>query len=134
MQLLNPPTLASPIMNLYAQIAIVPTGRLAFIAGQVALDKRGELVGKGDYRLQALQCFRNIHAALEALHATPDQMARMTLNVVDHRAELLEVIFSAGREIFGDRWPVCASIFLGVQALGLPEWLIEIDGIVSLPA
>jgi enamine deaminase RidA (YjgF/YER057c/UK114 family) len=133
MTTLNPPTLAPPIGSLYAQISIAPTGRLAFIAGQVALDVEGQLVGPGDYRLQALQCFRNIAAAIAAVGAKPDQVVRMTINVVNHHDELVEVVFQAGFEVFGDDWPRCASIFLGVQALGMRNWLIEIDAIVSLP-
>jgi len=131
---LNPPTMAQPIMPVYAQISIAPAGALAFIAGQVAVDREGQLVGQNDYRLQAAQCFRNIAAALEALDAKPSQMVRMTINVVRHRDELASVIFEAGREVFQDEWPVCASIFLGVEALGHSDWLVEIDGIVSLPA
>ena len=131
---LNPPTMAPPIMPVYSQISIASPGALAFIAGQVAVDREGQLVGQNDYNLQAVQCFRNIAAALEALDAKPSQMVRMTINVVRHRDELASVIFEAGREVFQDEWPVCASIFLGVEALGHSDWLVEIDGIVSLPA
>ena len=129
---LNPKTLAAPLQNLYAQISIAPAGRIAFIAGQVALDAEGQLIGPGDHEAQALQCFRNIAAAIAAVGARPDQMVRMTINVVDHCDELVPVIFGAGREVFGDDWPVCASIFLGVVRLGLSDWLIEIDGIIAL--
>jgi enamine deaminase RidA (YjgF/YER057c/UK114 family) len=133
MQRINPPTLAAPVMGLYAQIVVVPAGRLAFIAGQVALDAEGRLVGPDDHRAQAAQCFRNIAAALDALGAAPDQVAKMTINVVGHRPDLVEQIFGMGREIFGNDWPVTASILLGVASLGLAEWLIEIDAVVSLP-
>lgn len=129
---LNPQNLAPPISGLYAQISIAPSGPLAFIAGQVAFDRNGKFVGPNNHRQQAAQCFRNIAAALEALEAEPSQMVRMTINVVGHRNELVEPIFAAGREVFGDQWPVCASIFLGVQALGHTDWLVEVDGIVAL--
>jgi enamine deaminase RidA (YjgF/YER057c/UK114 family) len=134
MMILNPPTLAPPIMPVYSQISIAPAGALAFIAGQVAIDRDGQLIGKNDHRLQSVQCFRNIAAALEALDAQPHQLVRMTINVVHHRDELASTIFEAGREVFQDQWPICASIFLGVQALGHSDWLVEVDGIVSLPA
>lgn len=129
---LNPPAMAEPLLPVYAQISIAPAGHLAFIAGQVAVDHYGQLVGKGDHRLQAIQCFQNILSALEALNASPEHMVRMTINVVQHRDDLVSVIFDAGREVFQDRWPVCASILLGVQALGHSDWLVEVDGIVSL--
>lgn len=130
---LNPSNMAAPVAPVYAQISIAPPGStLAFIAGQVAVDVQGELVGKGDYRLQATQCFRNIAAALSTLGAEPHQMVRMTINVVDHQDELVEIIFAAGRDVFGENWPICASILLGVKALGHSDWLIEVDGIVHL--
>lgn len=133
MQRLDPPELAPPVKGVYTQISIVPTGRLAFVSGQVAIDEKGELVGPGDYGAQATQCFRNIKAAIAAVGATPAQVAKMTLNIVNHRDELVDVIFAAGRTVFGDDWPICASIFLGVQALGSSDWLVEIDVVVVLP-
>ena len=132
MSSVNPPTLAPPEKGIYSQISIAPAGRLAFIAGQVARNENGDLIGAGDYRLQALQCFRNIAAAIAAVGAQPRQMVRMTFNVVNHRPGIVELIFGAGLEVFGDDFPACASTYRGVQALGMPEWLIEIDGIVSL--
>lgn len=131
---INPPTLAPPVMGLYAQITVAPAGRLAFIAGQVALAADGSFVGTGDHAAQARQCFANIRDAVSALGAGPADIVKMTINVVDHSADLIGPIFGAGQDIFGDEWPVTASTLLGVAALGLPEWLIEIDAIVALPA
>ncbi|MFM0047785.1 RidA family protein [Paraburkholderia sediminicola] len=133
METMNPDGLPPPIQNLYAQISIAPPGRFAFIAGQVAMDEKGNLIGKGSYAEQATQCFTNIRTAIAALDASSSDVARMTINVVNHRPELIPVIFEAGLKVFGDQWPRTASILLGVQALGLPDWLIEIDAIVALP-
>jgi enamine deaminase RidA (YjgF/YER057c/UK114 family) len=132
MQRINPPTMAPPVMGLYAQIVTVPAGALGFISGQVALDDKGNMVGIGDHQAQARQCFINIRNALAAIDATPDRIAKMTINVVRHKVDLVAPIFAAGRDVFGDQWPITASMLLGVEALGLPEWLIEVDAIVSL--
>jgi enamine deaminase RidA (YjgF/YER057c/UK114 family) len=133
-EFLNPATMAAPVMGLYAQIAIAPAGRLAFVAGQVALAADGSLVGGGDHAAQAHQCFLNIRAALDALGVGPDAIVKMTINVARHRPELILPIFDAGKAVFGEAWPVTASMLLGVETLGLPEWLVEVDSIVSLPA
>ena len=135
MEKLNPPSLLDPVGGNHVHIVIPPANsRLAFLAGQVAFAKSGEIVGKGDYYKQAVQCFANIRDALIALDAGPEQVAKMTIFVVDYRPEYLDFVADAGREIFGDRWPVTATTLIGVQALGIPDFLIEIEAIAALPA
>jgi enamine deaminase RidA (YjgF/YER057c/UK114 family) len=131
-QRLNPATLAPPVMNLYAQVAIAPRGRLAYVSGQVALDEQGRLLGAGDHAAQAHQCFINLQRVMLALGATPDDFVQMKLHVVDHTPALIAPIFGAGQQVFGAQWPLCASTYLGVQRLGLPEWLIEIDAVIAV--
>ncbi|MBX4865179.1 RidA family protein [Rhizobium bangladeshense] len=131
---LNPASMPAPVAPLYAQISIAPAGPLAFIAGQVAINAEGRLVGKGDHRLQAEQCFRNLKSALDALGVGPEHVVRMGLHVVRHSDDLVGPIFEAGHSVFGQGWPVCASLFLGVERLGQADWLVEIDAIVSLVA
>ncbi|MVA12283.1 RidA family protein [Agrobacterium vitis] len=130
---LNPASMPAPVAPLYAQISIAPAGPLAFIAGQVAIDADGRLIGKGDHRLQAEQCFRNLRDALDVLGVGTQHVVRMGLHVVRHSDELVGPIFEAGHAVFEQGWPVCASLFLGVEALGHSDWLVEIDAIVSLP-
>jgi enamine deaminase RidA (YjgF/YER057c/UK114 family) len=130
---LSPKGLASPVMDLYAQISIAPTGRLAFIAGQVALDADGVLQGGDDPIAQARQCFRNLQHAIQAVGAAPADCVQMRIHVVDHHPELIAPLFAAGRTVFGTDWPLCASTYLGVQRLGLSEWRVEIDAVVAVP-
>lgn len=130
---LNPATLAPPVMDLYSQVVIAPAGRLAFISGQVALDADGALVGAGDHAAQARQCFLNLRLALAALGAGPDRVVKMTIHVVGHTPQRIDDVFLvAGCAVFGADWPLCASTYLGVAALGLPEWLVEIDAVAAL--
>ncbi len=129
---INPPTLMPPLYGLYAQVTVAPAGRTAYIAGQVAFDEKGMFVGHGDHIEQACQVFLNLKHALDAAGAAPRQVVRMTINVVDHHFDLVPAIFGAGRDVFGDDWPVCASTFLGVHCLAHPDWLIEVDAIAIL--
>jgi enamine deaminase RidA (YjgF/YER057c/UK114 family) len=129
---LNPPTLAPPVHGIYTQIVIGTGASIVAIAGQVAIDANGDLVGHGDHAAQAEQAFRNLKLALEAAGCTPRDLLKSTVHVVDHRPELVEPIFAAGRRVFGDNWPLTASMLLGVQSLGASEWLIEIDGIAVI--
>jgi enamine deaminase RidA (YjgF/YER057c/UK114 family) len=51
----------------YSQaVAISPGARIIFVAGQVAMDRNGKLVGGDDFRAQAVQTFENLQAALHA--------------------------------------------------------------------
>ncbi|MFD8817483.1 RidA family protein [Streptomyces sp. NPDC059627] len=132
-QRVDPDALAPPVQGLYSH-AVTGTGtRFIAIAGQIALDRDGNLVGPGDHEAQAEQAFRNFRVALEAAGATPDDLIKNTIHVVGHRPELIGPIFAAGRRAFDGTWPVSASTFLGVQTLGMPEWLIEVDGFAVLP-
>lgn len=127
---LNPDALARPVMDLYAQVAVAPAGgRLVAIAGQVALDADGSLVGGGDVGAQAEQVFRNLKAALESVGGGPADLVRYTIHVVDSTPALIDPVFAAGKRVFGDEWPLVPSTWLGVAALGLPEWLIEVDAL-----
>lgn len=132
MQKINPSTLTQTVTNLISQIVIAPASPLAFISGQVALNEKGELVGKDDYLLQAKQVFANLKLALEAIDTEAESIVQMRIYVVNHKPELVESIFQAGFEVFGDGWPQTASTFIGVQALAFEEWLIEVEAIAAI--
>ncbi|MDX3851760.1 RidA family protein [Streptomyces sp. AK02-01A] len=131
-QRVNPPTLAPPIQDLYAHVAIGTGTRFVAIAGQVATAADGTLVGPGDHALQAEQAFRNLALALEAAGAGPDDLIKNTIYVVRHRPELVGPVFAAAQRVFEGRWPRSASTFIGVQSLGSADWLIEVDGYAVL--
>ena len=66
---INPPELGTPPG--YSQIVEVKAGRIIFIAGQTALDRDGNVVGRHDFAAQVEQVFRNLAIALEASRCTP---------------------------------------------------------------
>src|SRR5437763_12156330 len=64
----NPDGMFKPT-NGYSMVAEVPLGngaKMVYIAGQVAIDKSGNLVGKDDFRAQVEQVFANLKAAVES--------------------------------------------------------------------
>ena len=66
-RIFNPDTLAKPLGQ-YSQIARVKSANeLVFIAGQLASDKSGSLVGADDFDTQCRQIFANVEAALKAV-------------------------------------------------------------------
>ena len=78
---INPPELAPPPG--YAHIADVAGGRLIFIAGQVATDKQGNLIGGNDLGAQAEQVFRNLGAALQSAGCSPRDLVKLTVFLRD---------------------------------------------------
>ena len=96
-RLLNPPTLPPPPG--YSQVAVVGDGELIVIAGQVALDAQGNVVGPGDFHAQAIQVFRNLLAALDAVGATSRNLVKLTTFVTDI-SQL--PAFRAARDMFLD--------------------------------
>jgi enamine deaminase RidA (YjgF/YER057c/UK114 family) len=106
---------------------ITAKGWLVFIAGQMSDDADGNLVSAGDLAGQAKQVFGNLGRALEAAGARPDQVTRIGIHVVDHRREYLPIIEEARVGLFGDHKPT--DTLIGVQALAVPGYLIEVDAV-----
>ncbi len=124
----NPPGLAKP--SGYTHVVDVPAGRTVYVAGQVARDASGTLVGKGDMRAQAEQVFRNIQTALEARGATLADIVQLTAYVRDMSqiAAYREV-----RERVLGTYPRPASSLVGVAALASDDYLLEVE-VVAAPA
>jgi reactive intermediate/imine deaminase len=108
---------------------IVTTGRLLFVAGQVALDQDGNLVGEGDAAAQARQVLTNLKTVVEEAGGRMEDVARTTLYLtrLEDRGPVAEV----RKEFFPS--PAPANTLLVVSSLAAPEYLVEIDAIVALP-
>jgi enamine deaminase RidA (YjgF/YER057c/UK114 family) len=128
LELINPDELPTP--ESYTQVVAATGGRLVFVAGQVAEDVQGNLVGRGDLAEQARWAFANLGRALAAAGARPDQVTKITIYVVGHRPEYLPDISEARIAVFGDHKP--ADTLLGVETLAEPGYLIEVDAIAVL--
>ncbi|MEJ8544747.1 RidA family protein [Brevibacillus borstelensis] len=133
MEIVNPTTLTDKMTSVISQVVVTTASKLAFISGQVAVDDTGALIGPGDYHAQAIQTFTNLMHALRAIGAEPLSIAKMNIYVVNHKPELIPIVFNAGYQVFGTKWSKSASTYIGVQSLADPEWLIEIDAIVIFP-
>ena len=125
-QFFNPSSIHRP--RGYSHAIAVEGGRLIFVAGQVALDKDGNLVGKGDLRAQTDKALDNLIAALTAAGATPADVVKVNTYVVNYKPADYPIIREARARIFDAQSPP-ASTLLGVQALAVEELLIEIEAI-----
>jgi enamine deaminase RidA (YjgF/YER057c/UK114 family) len=114
----------------YSHTVVATGSRLAFVAGQAALDRDFQLIGGDDLAAQTRQVMTNLSAALEELSAGWDDVVKAT--VYTTRPHDYEVIGAAMAEAMGDAAPP-AQVLLGVTSLALPELLVEIELVVSLP-
>jgi enamine deaminase RidA (YjgF/YER057c/UK114 family) len=122
---IDPESLATP--ETYSHVIVATGSRLVFVAGQVAEDGEGNLVGPGDLAAQARQAFANVGRALAAAGARPDDVAKITIFVVGFRHEHLPAIEAGRAALFEEHKPVDALI--GVETLAHPGCLIEIEAI-----
>jgi enamine deaminase RidA (YjgF/YER057c/UK114 family) len=110
----------------YSQVATVTGGNIVFVAGQVALDKSGNVVGKDDFRAQVQQVFENLKAAMEAAGGTFDDVIKLNSYVLDlsHLPEFREV-----RDKYVNLKNPPTSTAIQVPRLFRPEFLVEIEAV-----
>jgi enamine deaminase RidA (YjgF/YER057c/UK114 family) len=114
----------------YTHVVEAQPGRIAYISGQVALDKAGQLVGEGDIVAQTRKVLENIKEALTAIGADFSDVVKLNYYAVD--VSRLAEIRELRNEYFSAPQP--ASTFVVVKGLVRPEFLIEIEAVVALPS
>jgi reactive intermediate/imine deaminase len=119
---LIPDTAAAPSGPFSAGIR---SGRMVFVAGQVAVDEHGQTVGVGDLGAQTRQVLTNIGKVLRAGGATFDDVVKVTVFVTD--LDNLSALQVVRPEFFKAPYP--ASTLVKVAQLIRPEWLVEIEAI-----
>lgn len=125
LECINPKDLPTP--QTYTQVIVATGSKLVIVSGQEPEDIHGQLVGPGDLAVQARQVFANLGRALAAAGARPDQVAKITIYVVNYeRDRCLPIIEAARQTLFGDHKP--ADVLLGVTSLS-PGYLIEVDAL-----
>jgi enamine deaminase RidA (YjgF/YER057c/UK114 family) len=125
LEYINPADLPTP--ETYTQVVVARGTRLVFVSGQEPEDVQGKLVGRGDLAAQARQVFANLGRALAAAGALPQQVAKITIYVVNHKREYLPIIEEARVSLFGDHKP--ADVLVGIATLSNPDYLIEVDAV-----
>ncbi len=110
----------------YSQVVMATGGTLVHISGLAAWNKHAQLVGGDDLVAQTRQTLANVRAGLEAAGASIDDLIMMRSFIVNYRPEYFGLLMPEFAAFFGDARPP-ASTWVGVQALALPDLLIEIE-------
>jgi len=126
----NPDNLSKPTG--YSHVAVVPAGRQIHVAGQVAFNPAGQIVGKGDLSAQAEQVYANVSNALAAAGASFKDVFKVVTYVVDLTPDKAAAIRAVRMKHLG-AGPYPASTMVGVTSLVTPDLLLEIEVIAQLP-
>lgn len=103
-----------------------PSGmRWLHTAGQMAYRADGSV--PETFAAQCEQALKNVVAVLEAARMTSGDIVKLTCFVVGPQD--LELLYSARRRLLPQTAPAATAIF--VQALGRPEFLVEIEAVAA---
>ncbi len=123
-QFLNPKGLSKPMG--YTQVVVAQTGKLVYVSGQVPLNAKGEVVGKGDFRAQVTQVMDNLNTALAAAGATMKDVLKVNYYVVNLKPEQVAVIREVRGKYFSAEHPPAGTL-VGVTSLVQEGYMLEIE-------
>jgi enamine deaminase RidA (YjgF/YER057c/UK114 family) len=115
-------------LPVYSQVVVAKGTRMIYISGQVSVDEKGAVIGAGDLGAQTTQAMKNLGIALAAAGATFADVVKLTTFIVNYKPEDRNVIGRARTPFFANMTPPTMTM-LGISALVLPEWLIEIEAV-----
>ena len=129
----NPPALMKAVG--YTHGVVAQGGRILFFAGQVAKDKDGQTVGKGDIVAQFRQVCENLRTVVTAAGGRLTDVVKLTIYVLDANEYKRQgqAVGQVYREYFGKHFP--AMTLVGARDLydAADGCTIEIDGFACLP-
>jgi len=127
----NPDTLGAPLGQ-YSQVTWVKASEFLFIAGSLAADRQGNIVGAGDFDAQCVQVFANIEKALAAEGAGWGNIVQFTTYLV-HSQDISRFMTYRLRE-FPAMFPGGAyppNTLLIVDRLVKEDFLVEVQAIAA---
>jgi enamine deaminase RidA (YjgF/YER057c/UK114 family) len=127
-EFINPPGLSRPTG--YTHVVVTADRRTAYVAGQVAFDSTGKVVGVGDFQAQAEQVFANLGRALVSVGASFGDVVKTTTFITDLKN--LPALRDTRARYFDTMHPP-ANTLVPVTTLVRPDLLLEIEAVVDLP-
>ena len=131
-KILNPDALGKPLGQ-YSHMTRVKASEFLFIAGQVAVDRDGKVVGADDFDAQCVQTFANIEAALRSAGAAFGNVVQFTTYLV-HSQDIAKFMKYRLREfpkLFANgAYP--PNTLLMVDRLVQEPFLVEVQTVAAL--
>jgi enamine deaminase RidA (YjgF/YER057c/UK114 family) len=124
---INPEGLSKPTG--YSHVVV--SGGTVYVSGQVALNDKGEVVGKGDMQAQAIRVFENLKICLAAAGIDFNDVVKVNYYVVNLKPEYVPLI----REVRKNYLPATnppASTLVSVAGLVNPDLMLEVEVVARL--
>lgn len=130
LKFVNPSSVATP--KGYSQTAQIDLGNatMLLIAGQVPLDKQGNLIGKDDFEKQTAQVFSNIKSIIEEAGGNMNHLAKITIFIKD--VSKIQVVRDVRDKFINTQSPP-ASTLVEVSNLYRSDVMIEIEATAVIP-
>jgi enamine deaminase RidA (YjgF/YER057c/UK114 family) len=131
MHFINPGQLAKPVGYNHG-VKVSGASTFLFLAGQVAWDGAGNLVGEGDFVVQFDQALENLMAVVKESGGSPESVVKLNIYVTDKEKYVssLKQVGQIYRKHMGKHFP--AMTLVEVKSLYEPGTLLEIEGLAVL--
>ncbi len=103
-------------------------GNTLYIAGQIAQDVDGNLVGKGDFEAQVRQVYANLKDIMEEAGSSLQNIVKMTTFLTHY--SYIETYRSVRNEYLSEPFP--PNTLLIIDSLALPDYMVEVEAIAVL--
>src|SRR5438105_6747415 len=113
---------------LYSHVVVVEGKKTVFVSGQLARNRNGDAVGRGDMRAQIRQVGENVKAALAAAGATLGDIVKTNTYVTDMDEYFRHV--DVRMEYFGPALPTSTTV--EVRRLAHPDFLVEVEVVAMM--
>jgi enamine deaminase RidA (YjgF/YER057c/UK114 family) len=110
----------------FAQVVSAEGKKMIFCAGQTAWDKDNNIIGGDDLAKQMEKTLQNIETAVKEAGGELKDVCRLTIYVIDYNPGMLDTIAGVLNSFF-DKDALPVNTLLGIQALALPEFLVEME-------
>jgi len=131
-KIFSPDVLGKPLGQ-YSQITRVKASEFVYIAGQLATDREGRIVGADDFDAQCVQVFANIETALKSVGAGWGNVVEFTTYLV-HSQDIPKFMAYRKREFpkFFPNGAYPPNTLLMVDRLVQEPFLVEVKAIAAL--
>jgi 2-iminobutanoate/2-iminopropanoate deaminase len=117
--------------NEFGLVQGAKAGGVVFLSGQLSLDEKGMVVGKGSMEAQMRQAYANVAKVLQQFTLTMNDVLEETIYVTD-----MPLALTAGpkvrRDVYAEH-PAVASTLVQVQRLAFADALVEIRIVAKAP-